>query len=137
MVAQPGKTFLLKRGDGATSEAFTDIGGFRTNASDSTHSPIDVTNKSSGNNRTLLNEAGIFSMSTSGSGVFEDSAAFGLAEADHRAGTIGNWQIVVPGFGTYEGAFKITTLGFAGEHEGELTYNIALESSGAVTFTST
>jgi len=32
------------------------------------------------------------------------------------------------------GAFQITSLDFAGEHNGEVTYDLALESAGELTF---
>jgi TP901-1 family phage major tail protein len=42
---------------------------------------------------------------------------------------------VIPDFGTVEGAFQIASLEFAGEYNGEVTYELALESAGALTFT--
>jgi TP901-1 family phage major tail protein len=50
-------------------------------------------------------------------------------------GTIVNYQIVIPGFGTVAGLFQISSLEFAGEHNGEVTYDLALESAGELTFT--
>jgi TP901-1 family phage major tail protein len=49
-------------------------------------------------------------------------------------GTLKSYQIVIPDFGTVEGAFQIVSLEFAGEHNGEVTYELALESAGALTF---
>ncbi|MEM7567542.1 MAG: phage tail tube protein, partial [Pseudomonadota bacterium] len=37
-------------------------------------------------------------------------------------------------FGTIEGPFQITNFELAGNHEGEVTFEIALESAGAITF---
>ena len=34
-----------------------------------------------------------------------------------------------------DGAFQIVSLEFAGEHNGEVTYELSLESAGALTFT--
>jgi TP901-1 family phage major tail protein len=42
---------------------------------------------------------------------------------------------VVPDFGTIEGPFQIASLEFAGEHNGEVTFDVALESAGALAFT--
>ena len=50
-------------------------------------------------------------------------------------GVIQNWQVVIPDFGTVEGPFLITALEYAGAHDGELTFDIALESAGALTLT--
>jgi TP901-1 family phage major tail protein len=40
-----------------------------------------------------------------------------------------------PDFGTVAGAFQVTSLEFAGEHDGEVTTELALESAGELTFT--
>lgn len=41
----------------------------------------------------------------------------------------------MPDFGTIQGPFQISGLDYAGEHDGEVTYALALESAGALTFT--
>ena len=50
-------------------------------------------------------------------------------------GTIRDYQLIVPDFGTLAGAFQITALDYAGEHDGAITYEIALESAGPISFT--
>jgi TP901-1 family phage major tail protein len=45
-----------------------------------------------------------------------------------------NCQVVIPDFGIVQGPFQITSLEFAGEHDGEVTYDMALESAGELTF---
>ena len=45
-----------------------------------------------------------------------------------------DWQIVVPAFGTLSGPFQITALEYAGRHDGEITFEIAMESAGALEF---
>jgi TP901-1 family phage major tail protein len=47
---------------------------------------------------------------------------------------IASYQVVIPSFGTVRGPFQITSLEFAGEHNGEVTYDVALESAGELTF---
>jgi TP901-1 family phage major tail protein len=49
-------------------------------------------------------------------------------------GAIRNWQVVLPDFGTITGAFQITSLDYRGEHSGEVTFEIAMESAGALAF---
>jgi len=41
---------------------------------------------------------------------------------------------VIPAFGTIEGPFQITALEFSGNFDGEVTFDLALESAGAITF---
>jgi len=43
-------------------------------------------------------------------------------------------QLVIPDFGMVAGPFQIGALEFAGSHDGELTFEISLESAGEVTF---
>ena len=46
-----------------------------------------------------------------------------------------DFQVVIPDFGVVEGAFQITSIEYAGTHDGEATYEISLASAGAMTFT--
>ena len=135
MAAQKGSDFLLKMEDTVMAGTFNTIGGFRSNTLRLNNETIDATNKDSAGVRELLTGGGIQSFSASGSGVFLDDAAFGFAEAAARTKTTDKWQVIIPDFGTYEGTFQITSLEFGGEHNGELTYTISLESAGALTFT--
>lgn len=134
MTAQKGSEFLLKIGDGGSPETFATVGGFRSNSFRVNNETIDITNKGSAGARELI-EGGIQSVSASGSGVFLDDAAFASAEAAARNKTIDNWQVAVPDFGDYEGPFLLTGLEYGGEHNGEVTFSISLESAGAVGFT--
>jgi len=71
----------------------------------------------------------------SGNGIFKDQASDEQIRALFFAGTIRNWQLILPEFGTIAGPFQITALEFSGDHAGEVTFNISLESAGEVTFT--
>jgi TP901-1 family phage major tail protein len=89
----------------------------------------------------LANEAGQFiavagvrRASVSGAGVFRDEAADAAVRAMFFDDVIGAWQIAIPDFGLVEGPFQIASLEYRGEHDGEVTFEIALESAGALTF---
>jgi TP901-1 family phage major tail protein len=45
------------------------------------------------------------------------------------------WQIIIPSFGRIQGPFQITALDYRGDHQGEVTFDLALESAGALGFT--
>lgn len=135
MAAQKGSDFLLKIGDGdSQAEGFTTVGGFRSNSFSINNETVDITNKDSSGVRELLSGGGIQSFSLSGSGVFMDDAAFALAEQVTRNKESRNWQVIVPGYGTYQGLYQITSLEFGGEHNGEMTYSLAMESAGIIAF---
>jgi TP901-1 family phage major tail protein len=72
--------------------------------------------------------------SVSGRGLFKDAASDALMRQTFFDGTIAAFQIVVPDFGVIAGAFQIASLEFAGEHNGEVTYEMTLESAGELTF---
>jgi TP901-1 family phage major tail protein len=72
--------------------------------------------------------------SVSGRGLFKDAASDALMRRTFFDGTIVGYQIVIPAFGTVQGPFQITSLEFAGEHNGELTYDMTLESAGELNF---
>ncbi len=138
MVAQRGLLLLILRGDAASPEVFTAAAGLRSTGFTLNGSQVDVTSKSHVDRwRRQLAGAGVRSLSMSGGGVFEDDAVLAAMVTDFTASPEihSNYQVVVPGLGTFQGSFQITTLGFDGEHDGEVSYNLSLENSGAITFT--
>lgn len=135
-MAGAGKDWLLKLGDGGGSEVFTTIGGLRSTQLSFAAEGIENTNQGSSQWKSLIDGAGIKSMSVSGSGVFTDSATEAQMQTDALAQTIRNFQIIDAGTGDYfQGGFKITSLEYAGEYNGAKTWSISLESSGAISFT--
>lgn len=59
----------------------------------------------------------------------------GQARHDTGGDPICNFQIIVPGFGTFAGAFMVQSAEYGGEQEDGVTYSLSLASSGPVTFT--
>lgn len=135
MAAQKGAELLIKVGDGGSPESFTTIGGLRSNEIQLNDEAVDTTNKDSSGNRELLANGGIHSMTISGSGVFTDAASEETLRTKMNATSFANYQFVIPDFGTYEGAFMVESLSYAGEYNGEVTYSVTLQSSGAITYT--
>lgn len=134
MAAQKGKELLLKIDDG-TGEFIT-VAGLRTQRFALNADPVDITNQeSAGRWRELLGGAGVRRASVAGSGVFKDGASDMLIRQTFFDGLIRNWQIVAPSFGIIQGAFEISSLDYRGEHAGEVTFELSLESAGLLTFT--
>ncbi len=135
MSAQSGKDMLLKL-DRTGSGSFLTVAGLRTRSLSLNAAAIDVTDaESAGRWRELLDGGGIRKAALSGRGIFKDQASDAEIRTLFFAGTIRDWQLILPDFGVVEGAFQITSLEFAGDHAGEVTFDISLESAGEVTFT--
>ena len=134
MAVQKGSALLVKIGNAGSPEAFTTVAGLRDTSISMNAETIDVTNKDSTKVRTLLADAGIQSFSISGSGVFTDSASEASCRTAFSASTFSNFQLLVPDFGTFTGAFQVTTIEYAGSYNGEVTYSMSFESAGAITF---
>ena len=133
MGAQKGKDLLLKMSDGAS---FVTVAGLRSRRIAFNAEIVDITNAESTDRwRELLAGAGVKRASLSGRGLFKDAASDALVRQAFFDGTINDCQVVVPNFGTIEGMFQISSLEFSGEHNGEVTFDLALESAGALTFT--
>jgi len=134
MAAQKGKDLLVKldmTGDGS----FETIAGLRATRINFNAQSVDVTNLGSdGRWRELLAGAGVRSASISGSGVFRDEATDERARSIFFAGEIPVFQVIIPDFGVVQGPFQITSIEYAGQHDGEAVYELALASAGAVTF---
>jgi TP901-1 family phage major tail protein len=136
MGAQKGKDLLLKL-DFNQDSVFETVAGMRTRRIAFNAEPIDITNAdSAGRWRELLEGAGVRRAGISGAGIFKDAASDASVRELFFDGAIRAWQIVVPDFGTISGPFQVTSLEYAGEHDGEVTYELALESAGQVSFAS-
>ena len=135
MVAQNGKDLLIKVDlDGAGS--FETLAGLRASRISLNAQTIDVTSIDSTDGwRELLAGGGVKSASVSGSGIFRDEDTDLRANQIFFAGETPDFQIIIPDFATLDGKFQITSLEYAGQHDGEATYEIALASAGAVTYT--
>jgi TP901-1 family phage major tail protein len=133
MGAQKGKDLLLKMNDGTD---YVTVAGLRSRKIAFNAETVDVTHAESVDRwRELLEGAGVKRASISGRGLFKDAASDALVRQAFFDGTINACQVVVPDFGTIEGPFQISSLEFSGEHNGEVTFDIGLESAGALTFT--
>ncbi|KPF41168.1 phage major tail protein, TP901-1 family [Rhizobium sp. AAP43] len=132
MGAQRGKDLLLKVEDGA---GFVTVAGLRARRLSFNAQSVDVTDQeSAGQWRELLAGAGVRRAGLTGSGLFRDQASDATLRAAFFAGATLTYQVVIPDFGTVTAPFQVTALDYAGNHDGELTFEIALESAGAVSF---
>ena len=135
MAAQPGRLMLVKV-DSTGAGVFTNLGGIRSKSISLNDETVDVTCADSpGQYRELLANAGVKTGSISGSGVFKDTAAEETMRGYFFAGTIVDYQFVIPDFGTIEGPFQIASMDYSGDYNGEAQFSLTLESAGELTWT--
>ncbi len=136
MAAQKGSLFLVKVGDGVGShETFTTVASARSTGMTVNNESVDITAKDSAGWRELLAGAGIQSMSITLSGVFKDSVQEELIRGYSFANSIDSYQLFSGNGDMFSGEFQVTSYSRAGEHNGEETFDLALESSGVITVT--
>jgi TP901-1 family phage major tail protein len=134
MSAQKGKDLLLKVDtDGAGT--FTTVAGLRSRSIAFNAETVDVTHaESAGQWRELLAGAGAKTARVTGSGIFKDAASDATVRSYVFDGTIRDWQVIIPDFGTVEGPFQISSLELSGRHDGEVAFELSLDSAGELTF---
>jgi TP901-1 family phage major tail protein len=134
MAAQKGKDLLLKvDSDGAGT--FSTVAGLRSRTIAFNAETVDITHaESAGQWRELLAGAGAKTARITGAGIFKDAASDATVRTYVFNGTIRDWQVVIPDFGTVEGPFQITSFELSGRHDNEVAFELALDSAGELTF---
>lgn len=139
MAKQKGRLMLVNIGDGAGSETFAKLCGLRSKTLTINNSEIDVTTADCDSpGGPLWTEVidGVTRITVAGNGYFKDETTEARLNTVAMGTTkIANFQIIVPDFGTFAGAFFVQSLEFGGEQEDGVTYSLSLASTGEVTFT--
>ena len=134
MAAQNGKDLLVKidmNGDGL----FETAAGLRATRISFNAESVDITSmESAGGWRELLAGAGVKTANISGSGVFKDAVTDERVRQVFFDGETPDFQVIIPDFGVVEGPFHISSIDYAGTHDGEATYELSLASAGLLTF---
>ncbi|MFK7793288.1 MAG: phage major tail protein, TP901-1 family [Devosiaceae bacterium] len=134
MTAFAGRTLLLKTYN-STTDQFEAVGGLRARALDLVQELVNTTHgESEGRWRELLGDAGLRHGKITGSGLFRDSASDARVRALFFDGTVAQWQVIIPDFGTIEGPFLVSALDYSGRHDDAITFEITLESAGVLAF---
>jgi TP901-1 family phage major tail protein len=135
MAVQNGKDLLIKVDQTGTG-SFVTVAGLRASRLSFNAETVDVTTlESAGGWRELLAGAGVKSAAISGSGVFRDANTDARARQIFFDAEMPQFQVVIPSFGIMQGAFQITSIEYSGTYNGEATFDMAIASAGALTFT--
>jgi TP901-1 family phage major tail protein len=133
MAVENGSAFLLKLSNGAVPPVYVTVAGLRTTQMSVNGEAVNVTTKDSGGWRELLSGAGVRSVSVSAAGIFTGSAAETQLRGAALSGAILQYELSFESGERMRGKFLVTRLDYAGDYNGERSYAINLESSGAVT----
>lgn len=137
MAAKRGSKVLIKRGNGAGPEVFTTIGTLKTQDISFSAGQIDTTTLDNVDaNGEAYQElmSGLRSISINGAGL---AKAIGVVQdlfEDQLAGTIRNFELVIPHIGTVTCGFLIGEFQFSGNHDGTADFTMSAASSGVPTF---
>jgi TP901-1 family phage major tail protein len=135
MTAQKGRDFLLKL-DQTGGGSYQTVAGLRGHSLSFNTEMVDASSQDTANQwRELLAGAGLKTCAIRGQGIFKDQASDLTVRSYFFNGTMRNWQVTIPSFGVIEGPFQITALDYSGRHDAEVTFELALESAGDLTFT--
>ena len=131
MSAQPGRDMLVKI---EQNGSFVTVAGLRTKSIRLNSRTVDVTDQGSNGWTELLPEAGIRSVSVTGSGVFRDAASDALIRSAFFAQETLTAQLILPDFGTITSPVLVTGLTYGGTFQGEATFELTLASAGEPVF---
>lgn len=134
MTRQSGALMLIALEDQAIPDTYVTVLGLRTKSFSINNTAADVTNSESmvTGIREQLGSTAVKELSGSGAGTFTDAAAEqDMLDVAMQADPTAKFQITIPGFATFTGLFLIDTLEYAGEYNGEVTYNFAFSNADA------
>jgi len=132
MGVQRGRDLLIKLRSPA-SDAYESVAGLRASNVSFNARPIDVTsNDSEGRWRELFAESGVRSISITGSGLMKNVDSDKMLKDIFLGGLAGDFEIILPSFCRVTGPFVITLLRYAGTFDGEVRWDMEVQSSGAI-----
>ena len=135
---QLGRLLLIKIGDGADPEVFTNLCGLKTRSFNMSATEVDTTIPdctNPGNPVQKTSRPGISSRTFTGSGNFVSSTVMDLFMNHIRATSSFNAQVIVPGDGTYAGEWFVTDFTFNGDVEPNLEFSATFTAGDILTFT--
>jgi TP901-1 family phage major tail protein len=138
MAQQLGRTLLIKIGDGADPETFSNLCGLKSRSFSLSLNEIDTTIPSCTNPGDVVegtSRPGISKKTFTGSGAYVSSAAQAAFNTYVVNGTQFNAQIIVPQFGTFAGPYFVTNYELTGDVENNMEFSATFVPAEAPTFT--
>ena len=137
MVAKRGSLLIIKRGDAASPEVFTQIGAIQNSTWAIAGNSINVTTADDvdGNNEiwnTFI--TGPKDGTITANGISKGFLPIQTIYNDFATGTAVNYEIIVPNVGTWTAAMIIGDMSFDGPFDGVVGFDITMQMSGAPVF---
>lgn len=134
---QLGRLLLIKIGDGASPELFKNLCGLTTRSFNMSANEVDTTivdciNPAAAPQKTA--EPGIKSRTFSGSGKYVSGANTTKFIQHVTDATTFNAEVVVPGLGSFTGAWFVSDFEFSGETEGNMDFSGSFVAAGPLAF---
>lgn len=136
MPAQSGRNVLIKVEDTPGGGTYTAVGGLRTKQFRLSNRESDVSDSESPG-AWVEREVGhsLKSLEFSGNGVWKNTTQLKQVVNAVLASQILNYQMVVPGLGTFAGAFAVGNVDMGGPHDDTITFSASFMSAGQIAFT--
>lgn len=134
MGARFGRDVVIKMDDGTGT--FVVLAGIRQASMKLSDGNSDVSSADSpGAWQELLAGTGMMKFAVSGQAVIKSSVIEKKLLANKLARAQPDFQMIIPGLGMFQGAHAIGDLEYAGNHDGEATYNVSFDSAEELAFT--
>lgn len=133
MPAKRGALATLKKGDGATPEVFTLIGGIQTIGWRFGNEPIETTTQEDIDPNGVSYRTFIPGIANSGGDVVGIAKDFSIQDMvdDSMQGIIRNYQVYIPNYGTITAPMSFVNVESTNPHDGVAGFSATLVLSGA------
>ncbi len=130
--ASQGRTMVLRDGTGVGAPV---IGALRQTGFQAAGAAVEVTDRgSAGQYRELLPGAGIARVRIEAAGLLQGASQSGVLMARVLARSVNSYRLDYNNGDVLSGSFQLTSFAVRGDVGGEQSYQLTLESAGALSF---
>ncbi|EJC75563.1 putative secreted protein [Rhizobium leguminosarum bv. trifolii WSM2012] len=133
-----GRTLLIKIGDGADPEVFSNLCGLKTRSFNLSAGEVDTTIPDCANPGNVVQKTsrpGIANRTFTGSGAYVAGANMSAFMTHVINATAFNAQVIVPGLGTFAGSWFVTDFTASGDVEPNMEFSATFTAGDTLTFT--
>lgn len=138
MAQVKGRTLLIQISDSASPAVYSNLCGIKTRSFNLSTTEVDTTIPDCANPGGPVQktaEPGISSRTFSGAGAFVTGDVSELLITHVNASTVFDAKVIVPGVGTYTGAWFVSDFEWTGDVEGNMEFSATFIAAGVLSFT--